>query len=158
MVSKLAHCPRVAQPRAGTRLCLGKDTQKGCCHGRGDDMGVPVKRGWLPCQQGAGASAGLWLGIVPEQVLTDAGSHERVMLGTVLCPVQGWAPTGGRLAAPCHAVLETQPKTFLCLSLHRSTRALRATQRFVLSILELLCFMRGKKQPFTMEQNAPAEA
>jgi len=48
-------------------------------------------------------------------------------------------------------------KTFLCFSLHRSTRAQKATRRFVLSILVLLSSMRGKKQPFTDEQTDPDE-
>ena len=105
VVYKLAHCPGAAQPWAGTRLCLGEAIWKGCCQGHRDDTRVPARLGWLPCRQGAGTSARLRLGIVPEQVLTDAGPSERVMLDIMLCPMQGWALMGGRLAVPCHAML-----------------------------------------------------
>lgn len=65
VVSKLAHCPGVAQPLAGTRLCLEEGIWKGCCQGHGNDTGVLVRPGWLPCQQGAGTSARPWAGQSP---------------------------------------------------------------------------------------------
>lgn len=37
------------------------------------------------------------LGMVPERVSTDAGPDKRVILGTVLCPLHGWALMNGYL-------------------------------------------------------------
>lgn len=82
----------------------------------------------------------------------DVGRGEGVMLGIMLCLVQGGTQMG-KMPGCVRATSET----FLCSLCHRSIMAQRATQRFVLSILAFPSFMRGKKPPFTGKQTEPAE-